>query len=82
MMHFMKISFFSQFIPCSSLKINIKFIIIPNLYKFELLLQLFKNCGNYLKIATILLCFYYILINNCRNFLNKNSYLRELGVLN
>ena len=41
---------------------------IPSLCKCELLLQLFKNCGNYLKIVAILLCFYYILINNCRNF--------------
>ena len=33
---------------------------IPSLFKCELLLQLFENCGNYLKIAAILLCFYYI----------------------
>ena len=38
-------------------------------------------CNNYLKIAIISFCFYYILINNCHNFLIKNSHLSELGVL-
>jgi len=28
----------------------------------------FKDFGDYLKIAAILLCFYYILITNLRNF--------------
>ncbi len=41
-------------------KIDSKLLYIPSLFKCELLLQLFKNCGNYLKIAAILLCFYYI----------------------
>ena len=40
---------------------------IPSLCKYELLLQLYKNSGNYLKIAGILLYFYCILINNCHN---------------
>ncbi len=40
-------------------------IIIPSLFKCGLLLQLLENCGNYLKIAAILLCSYYILIKNC-----------------
>ena len=41
---------------------------ILNSYRDDLLLKLFKNCGNYLKIVAILLFFYYILINNCCNF--------------
>ena len=41
---------------------------IPSLFKCELLLQLFKNYGNYLKIAAILIFFYYILKKNCCNF--------------
>ena len=59
-------------------------------FKFKLMLKnislifpVYVNvnyCYNYLKIAAILLCFYYILINNCRNFLIKNSHLRELGI--
>ena len=49
-------------IKVNTIKNYVKSIIfiIPSLYKCELLLQLFKNCGNYLKILAILLCFYYI----------------------
>ena len=53
---------------------------ISSLCKCELLLKLFKNSCNYLKIMAILLCFYYILINNCHNFLILNSYFRKLCV--
>jgi len=49
-------------IKVNTIKNYVKSIIfiIPSLYKCELLLQLFKNCGNYLKISEDLLCFYYI----------------------
>ena len=60
---------------------------IPSLFKCELFLKLFKNGSNNLKIAAILLCFYYTLIKNCAisklllPFLIKNSHLRELGIV-
>ena len=36
---------------------------IPSLCKFKLLIKLFKNRGNYLKIVVILMCFYNIRIH-------------------
>jgi len=52
------------------------------------MLQLFKNCGNYLKISAILLCvllyFKKLLLqflNSCRNYKIKNSSLHESRII-
>ena len=60
------------------LKINLN---IPSLFKFELLLQLFENCGNFIVFLLYLNKKLPQFLNYCRNFLIENSHLHKLGIL-